>query len=238
MRSKYPLHRWLALTLFFVWSMTLCPGVTHANGGAIVLVEMAGAYYLRVTASPYPHQVGLNDISLLLSRASDAQVVLDAEVTLTAEPLDRSGEPQTFPATHANATEAWYYAANVVFPTPGRWRLTVHIDGPESEVSRSFEVQVMPRPFPGFLTYLGAGVLALGLVVVLFIVLKRGSAEDTTEGPDLAQISRRRKHVARARTRAIASKFRLWEICHSEERSDEARPELGRRESRCIRRGT
>jgi hypothetical protein len=182
--SKYPFHRWLALALLFVLSMTLWPGVTHANGGAIVLVGMAGAYYLRVTASPYPHQVGLNDISVLLSRVSDAEVVLDAEVTLTAEPLDRSSEPQTFPATHANATDERYYAANVVFPTPGRWRLTFHIDGPEGEVSRSFEVQVMPRPFPGFLTYLGAGVLALGLVVVLFIVLNRPGAEDTVEGPD------------------------------------------------------
>ena len=104
MISKYPFHRWLALPLLIVLLMTLWPGVTHANGGSLLFVERLGAYYVRVAVSPYPPQVGLNDISVLLSRASDAQVVLDAEVTLTAEPLDQPGETQTFPATHATAT--------------------------------------------------------------------------------------------------------------------------------------
>ena len=186
MISKYPFHRWLALPLLFVLLMTLWPGVTHANGGSILLVERLSTYYVRVAVSPYPPQVGVNDISVLLSRASDAQVVLDAEVTLTAEPLDQPGELQTFPATHANATNKLYYAANAVFPTPGRWRLTLRIDGPEGAVGRSFEIEVMPRPLPTFLKYLGPAALALGAMVFLFIILNRRSAEDTKEGPDLA----------------------------------------------------
>jgi hypothetical protein len=130
-----------------------------------------GPYELSVSASSLPLEVGLNDISVLLGRLSDAQLVLDAKVLMTVEPLDHPGEPQTFPAMHDNATNKLYYAANVVFPTPGQWKLTVRIDGPEGSVSTTHEAQVAEKSV-WRLPYLLIGLPLI--IVALFLVLWRG----------------------------------------------------------------
>lgn len=150
------------------------PGLIYANGGGTLLVDRVGAYELVVSASPYPPEVGENDISTLVGRLSDAEVELDAQVIMIIEPLDQAGEPQTYSATHANATNKLYYAANIAFPTPGRWKLTVQVDGPEGLASTAFEIEVMPgSPFSS-LPYLELGGLAIvGLLVFLLVVLNR-----------------------------------------------------------------
>jgi hypothetical protein len=155
------------------------PSLAQANGGTILLVEQVGAYELTVTASPYPLAAGVtNDISILVGRQSDSQVVPEAVVILIAEPVDHPGEPQRFAATHANATNKLYYAANVVFSTSGRWKLTVRVEGPEGSVSTAFETQVEPqRPlsFPRFVSFVG---LPLIVMVVLFFVLSRRAGKE------------------------------------------------------------
>jgi hypothetical protein len=125
--------------------------------------------------------VGQNDISILLGRLSDAQIVLDAEVTLTVEPIDRPDESQIFPATHDNATNKLYYAADVVFPTPGRWKLTVQVDGPDGAASTSFEAQVEEKSPLEFLRYLSLVGLPLVVIVFLFFVMSRRAGKAVLE---------------------------------------------------------
>ena len=110
--------------------LALVAGTAAANGGAIILAETIGPYNIRVTADPYPLQVGVNDISVLLGRLADAQIILDADVTITAQPLDAPGEAATFPANHDLATDDRYYASNTVFSAAGPWKLIVAVDGP------------------------------------------------------------------------------------------------------------
>jgi hypothetical protein len=153
------------------------PGLVQANGGTIILVEEVGAYELTITASPYPLQVGENDVNALVERLADQQLVLEAEVTMTVEPLDQPGEPQTFAATHATATNKLYYHANVVFPTPGRWKLTIKVDGPEDSVSTVFETQVEERSSLDFLRYLSLVGLPLVIIAFLFFVMSRRAGE-------------------------------------------------------------
>ena len=162
----------LTIGLVVGLAVILWPAAAIANGGTTLLVERVGAYEVTITASPYPLEVGLNDISVLLGRLSDQQIVLEAEVLMVAEPVDHSGQAQTFSATHANATNKLYYAANVDFPTPGRWKMTVQVDGPEGPASTAFEAQVEPQSF-GFLRYFSFIGLPLIAIVVLFIVLSR-----------------------------------------------------------------
>ena len=166
-------HLWLAVGLAIGLLMMPWSGWAYANGGTILRVDKVGAYELTITASPFPLEVGVNDISVLLGRLSDSQLVLDAKVTMTAEPVDHSGQPQTFPATHDNATNKLYYAANVVFPTAGRWQLTIQVAGSEDSVVTTFDVQVEQRRSLSFLRYLIIG-LPLAVIVVIFFVLRRG----------------------------------------------------------------
>ncbi|RIK24686.1 MAG: hypothetical protein DCC55_41170 [Chloroflexi bacterium] len=171
-------HQGLAVGLVIGLLLLTGPGLVQANGGTIVLVEKVGAYDLTVTASPYPLQVGVNDVSVVLARLSDAQVVLDAQVTITAEPLDQPDEPQPFPATHDNATNKLYYAANVVFPTTGRWKLTVQVDGPEGSANTAFETQVEEQQFWGLLDYVNLVALPLIVIALLFFIASRRTWKD------------------------------------------------------------
>jgi hypothetical protein len=182
--NRYPVQQWLIVVALIGWFMLTWPGLSRANGGTILLVEQVGPYDLTVTGSPYPLQTGPNDISVLLGRLADSQIVLDAQVTLIAQPIDPPGEPQTFPATHDNATNKLYYAANVVFPTPGRWKLMVQVDGPEGSASTTFEAEVEEKSSLDLLRYLSLVGLPLVIIAVLFFVLNR-RAEEAIKG-DLA----------------------------------------------------
>ncbi len=182
--NKYSFHQRLVVGVLLGWLMLTWPGLTQANGGTILLVKQVGAYDFTVTGSPYPLQVGQNDISVLLGRLADAQLVLDAQVTLIAQPIVPPGEPQTFPATHDNAINKLYYAANVVFPTPGRWKLTVQVEGPEGSVSTDFETEVVPGSLLGSRNYLELmGVAIVGILVFMFFVLNRRSEEKSKADP-------------------------------------------------------
>ena len=150
------------------------PGLARANGGTILLVETIGPYELTLTASPYPLRVGVNDINALVERRSDLSLVLDAQVNISAEPLDLPGDSQTFAATHDTATNKLYYHANVVLPTPGRWILAVRVDGPEGSASTTFEAQVKQAPY--LLRYLSLVGLPLVVITFLFFVLRRRAA--------------------------------------------------------------
>ena len=152
-----------------------------ANGGTILWTEDTAAYDLTITASPFPLRVGVNDISVLLGRQSDSQIVLEAEILITAEPVDHPGQSQHFPATHANATNKLYYAANVDFPTPGRWKLTVQVDGPEGSASTLFEVQVEQAQAFSLSRYISLIGLPLIVVAVIFFVLIRRTAQQFNE---------------------------------------------------------
>lgn len=143
LKLDFACHRRIKGWLSGLLILLIGPGLAQANGGTILLVEQVGAYELTVTASPYPLTTGAtNDISVLVGRRSDGQVVPEAVVTLIAEPVDHPGRPQRFAATHANATNKLYYAANVVFSTSGQWQLTVQVEGPEGSASTAFETQV------------------------------------------------------------------------------------------------
>lgn len=160
------------LLILLIW-----PGLARANGGTILLVEAAGPYELTITASPYPLRVGVNDVNALVERLSDQSLVLDARVTISAEPFDQPGQPQTFSATHDTAANKLYYHANVFLPTPGRWKLAVRVDGPEGSADATFETRVEPEQAPRFLKYLSLVGLPLVIFLFLFFVLRRRAAD-------------------------------------------------------------
>ncbi|MGH7961193.1 MAG: hypothetical protein ACRERD_05130, partial [Candidatus Binatia bacterium] len=134
-----------------------------------------------VTASPYPLQAQVtNDVSVLVGRLADSEVVLDARVTVVAESLEDPGEMTHFEATHANATNKLYYAANVVFPTEGWWNLTVRVEGAEGADSTSFVTEVAQPPSLGRRAFVMLAGFAAASAVVL-VLLRFGRSGATVE---------------------------------------------------------
>jgi hypothetical protein len=82
----------------------------RADGGALQWKSHAGPFAVSVFTAPVPLRVGPADISVLVERAEDHSVVLDADVVLRLSSL-------TVNATRAAATNKIMYAAEVSLPS-------------------------------------------------------------------------------------------------------------------------
>jgi hypothetical protein len=121
--------RWLALVLACVVAHGVAAPAL-ADGGIVEVADQpVGPYRVTVTASPNPLRVGGADISVLVLQGTDT-LVDNATVTIDTAPAGAATPAASYPATHANATNKQYYAANVRFPSAGRWAVTVHVRGP------------------------------------------------------------------------------------------------------------
>lgn len=164
-------RRWLvpALALAFALAWPGRPGL--ANGGIIQLARQpAGPYEVTVQTSPSPIRVGTVDVSVLVQRAGSDDLVQDARVTVTAKPVGQPSTSSPYEATHEQATNKLFYAANVELATEGRWRIGVDVRHPTLGAGTvSFEVDATPA------TLLDAPLLLLGLAVLppLLVVLWR-----------------------------------------------------------------
>jgi hypothetical protein len=130
------------LILLCLLAVLFLPFPVHANGGEVQLARHpAGPYELTVSTSPSPVRTGIVDVSVLVERAGAGEVVYDARVLVTAEPVDQPGPAGRFEATRERATNKLFYAADVSLPTEGRWRIGVQVAGPLGEGVASFEVE-------------------------------------------------------------------------------------------------
>jgi hypothetical protein len=134
------MRRSLVLVLLLV--LAAAPSALADGGDEQVASVRVGDYSVRIFTPPDPITVGVADVSLLVQRAGSSELVPDARVTVRAEPVGHDGEAGTYLATHDNATDKRYYAANVRLPSEGGWLLTVHIDGPLGPAETSLPIQV------------------------------------------------------------------------------------------------
>lgn len=159
----------------------LLPGrPAAANGGTLQVSRApAGPYAVSVFTSPSPLRTGEVDVSVLVQRADADELVQDARVLVTAEELDHFGAPVEAPATHAQATNKLYYAAELDLLREGRWRFRVQVAGAAGEGTVGFEADVAPT------TLLDRPLLlvALALLPVLLLVWWRSRARRRPRRP-------------------------------------------------------
>lgn len=132
------------------WTVTVAAILTalflaapvSANGGTIrVGSQPAGPFEVTVFTSPTPLEVGKADVSVAVQRAGTNDMVLNAQVSVVAEPMGQQGAGGTFVATHEQATNKLLYAANVRLPSAGLWRFTVDVRSDLGAGSVAFEAE-------------------------------------------------------------------------------------------------
>lgn len=158
----------LTATLALLLSALVLPAqVARANGGIIRLAqERAGPYELTVMTSPSPIRVGSVDVSAMVERAGTGELVQEARVVVTAEPIGHAGTSGMFEATRERATNKLFYAADVQLPTDGRWRIGVQVSGRLGEGAVSFEVEASPPSlFDNPMLVLLLAVLPIGVIL-------------------------------------------------------------------------
>ena len=120
-----------------------------ANGGTLQLSRApAGPFGLTVYTSPTPLRMGLADVSVAVEWAESGDLEPDARVVVIAEPVGSGGAGGAYEATHERATDPGFYAADVLLPSAGRWRLEILAQTIRDEGTIAIEVDVLPAVSP------------------------------------------------------------------------------------------
>ena len=115
---------------------------------------------MTVYTDPTPIMTGVVDVSALVEQPNSTDLVEDASVSVVAQPTDGSLPARTFAATHEQATNKLFYAANVQLPAAGRWQFTIHVEGAAGQGEVSFGADVTE-----------SGLLNLPLTLPLLVLL-------------------------------------------------------------------
>src|SRR5206468_7682231 len=118
-------------------------GPAVANGGTVRTNRApAGPYAVTVFTSPTPLVVGIADVSTSVERADSGDLEPDARVIVATEPVGHAGQAGVFEATHDQASDANFYAANVRLDTTGTWRFAIQVIGRQGEGGLTFDAPV------------------------------------------------------------------------------------------------
>lgn len=137
----------------------------QAHGGALqVPGDRAGPYVVSVWTQPDPPRVGRLDVSVAVMQPATRKPVLDAETRVTGEHLGTSERTSARAGLDAGWLYSMYYA-DLELPTPGRWRITVSVAGPDGNGSAGFDLEVRPpSPIPWRLIWTVVALLLLTLI--------------------------------------------------------------------------
>ncbi len=171
-------RRWMAaLALLLLWLVParLAEAAGPGQGGRQIQLEdePAGPYVVRVVTSPTPPRVENLYLEVRVTEAATGRVVTDARVFAAAAPAEGDGPLVEAEATHDIAPIPTEYAAHLVVPTAGTWRVRVRVEGAEGTGEVTFLVRVLEPSSLGAVVSVGlpvAGLVALG---VIFLLLQR-----------------------------------------------------------------
>ena len=121
-----------------------------ADGGTVRLSQRQGNYQITVLTSPTPLRAGPIDVSVLVQKAENNELVLDGEVTVKATQRGDSGRTVSQAATFEAATNKLFRAANFELRQPGWWDVEVSIDDPLGDANVGFEMEAA-EPLPKWL---------------------------------------------------------------------------------------
>jgi hypothetical protein len=146
-RARLSIRTWAIAALI----MVMGPRLAHGDGGVVLLHEGQGPFSVTVFVSSEAAHGGLIDVSVLIQRRTNGEVILDADVGLAVDPPDSlstapSGplcglppagaafllpdprQPQpTVPATRKQASNKLLYAAGLNLNPAGDWPLHVYV---------------------------------------------------------------------------------------------------------------
>jgi hypothetical protein len=122
-------------------------GVAAADGGTVRIRDDAGPLRITVFSAPEPLRAGAADLSALVQRRDGDAPVLDAEVVFHLEDPTATASTEAR-ATREAATNKLFYAAAVVLPVAGVWKLRVAVraGGDSFDVAGELPVEApLPR---------------------------------------------------------------------------------------------
>lgn len=146
--------------------------------------EPAGPYLLRVVTSPTPPRVENLYLEVRVIDASSTEILTNLDVRVSAQSTE--GEPTVIEtvATHDIAPIPDEYAAHVLVPSAGVWKIIVRVDGPLGAGEASFLERVSSPSSLGPILSVGAPFGGLAILILIFLRMQKKAKEETENAPD------------------------------------------------------
>ena len=143
-----------------------------ADGGVLMLRERTGPFVITLFSQPAVTPDHPADVSVMVQQRDTGALLLDASVDLFFTPptgvvLSEAGpyckpdgtslqsifpgsvvEPRVIRATRAQASNKLLYAASVVLPAAGNWRMRVRVKHRDADAGVACALQVVDRRSP------------------------------------------------------------------------------------------
>jgi len=172
-----------------ILALILTPFLANADGGLVRTKQAQGPFIITLFTPADVSRGFPTDVTVLVQSRDTGEAVLDAEVALEfvdaagagfpaadpvcglsqnatlLGPVDATGRPRSFPATHAEAANKLLYGTFVVFPAAGDWQLraTVRQGGQATTVMCILPVALGPPRLAGLWPCLVLPLLAIAL---------------------------------------------------------------------------
>jgi len=149
-------------------ALVALPALVRADGGVVRAREVSGPFVLTVFTTPTPLRTGPADVSVMVQDRDTLEPVLDARVVVTLTATEGGGAPTTASATRARAANKLLYAASVVLPRVGEWRLRAAVErrGQHAEIECAAPVEAGPLQVLVFWPWLVFPFVAVALAVL------------------------------------------------------------------------
>ena len=138
MKALYPLAAFLFLVLAMVAT------AAHADGGAMLLHQDAGAFTITLFAAPQPLRTGDADLSVMVQDRTSGEVLLDPAIDVTVAPESPGASPQIVRLENGQASNRLLQACTIHFSSSGRWHLTLLIRRGNDQAQLVTECTVEP----------------------------------------------------------------------------------------------
>jgi hypothetical protein len=140
----------------------------HADGGAMLLHQDAGAFTITLFAAPQPLHTGAADLSVMVQDRTNGEVLLDPVIDLTVAPAAASAALQTVRLAKGEASNRLLQASTVHFSSAGKWRVTLAVRRGNDTAQLSTECTVEPDRSRATLVWF---YILLPVAIILLFVL-------------------------------------------------------------------
>lgn len=146
--------------------------------------EPAGPYIVRVVTSPTPPKVEDLYLEIRVLNAESRDILTDLSVTISVSSTE--GEDSTIAAiaTHDIAPIPDEYAAHLLIPRAGVWRIDIQIDGPLGSGEVSFLERISSPSSLGQIVSVGAPFAGLAILIFIFLRMQRDSMDKTQDSEE------------------------------------------------------
>lgn len=141
--------------------------------GVMQLNDRVGPYVVRAVSEPDPPRTDRCRVTVAVLRPGTARPVPEAAVSVAASQPGGGAVRVTIAPDRNRDPEQVYHVADLEFPSPGRWSVTVRVSGPDGEGSAEFPLDVQAAPWrvsPAIAAFGGGSVL---LVLVWLVRARR-----------------------------------------------------------------